>query len=279
MSTRINQFGFPNYFGLQRFGTQRPLSHLMGKFLLKKQWQQAVQLYLLTSSALEKTSIQQARYQLELTEDYQQFIDQIPPYYQYERMLAFSLLKQPSNYIKAINKLPKKILSLFVGSYQSYIFNQLLTHYLIQTIGQDQPHLIIPDKLPIIGSETQLTDYSTDTQYIIQSIMEQDGISQQNFQGKVSWLKQKGHTRRALVKPLLLNNTQLSYTIHKHGIALEFGLPKGCYATILLREFLKHHAEVLPVTAQQDQDIKNMDKKHSINTILHLPSSLRSDIV
>ena len=37
--------GIPNYFGLQRFGATRPVTHLVGEWILKRDFEQAVVTY------------------------------------------------------------------------------------------------------------------------------------------------------------------------------------------------------------------------------------------
>lgn len=37
----LNVSGFPNYFGLQRFGTSQTHTHEIGKLLLQRKWQEA----------------------------------------------------------------------------------------------------------------------------------------------------------------------------------------------------------------------------------------------
>ncbi|MHA2364927.1 MAG: tRNA pseudouridine(13) synthase TruD [Candidatus Hodarchaeales archaeon] len=230
---KIKTLGFPNFFGLQRFGSQRPISHFIGQFLLKKEWKKAVDLYLMTSSIFEKKDIQDYRQCLEKNQNYDEFIEKMPKFYQYERLMAISLKDYPNNYFRALNQLPRNILRLFVGSYQSYVFNRLVSQTLQGNVEK------IPKKLPIIGSETNLSNYSGETQELVTNILEKTNITFTNFQSSIPWLKQKGQERRVIIKPLEIKNKLITVKKNKKGVILEFGLPKGCYGTILLREILK----------------------------------------
>ena len=44
INTTVSE-GIPNYFGLQRFGASRPVTHLVGEWILKGNYEQAVITY------------------------------------------------------------------------------------------------------------------------------------------------------------------------------------------------------------------------------------------
>ena len=64
------QGGIPNYFGHQRFGTTRPITHLVGKALTQGNFEEAAMLFLAKPSPYEHPSSRQARQQLEETHDF-----------------------------------------------------------------------------------------------------------------------------------------------------------------------------------------------------------------
>ena len=53
--------GIPNFFGHQRFGTTRPITHLVGKAILKGDFEEAAMLFLAKPSLYEHPSSRQAR--------------------------------------------------------------------------------------------------------------------------------------------------------------------------------------------------------------------------
>ena len=56
--------GMPNFFGHQRFGTTRPITHLVGKALIKGEFEEAAMLYLAKPSCDEHPTARQARQEL-----------------------------------------------------------------------------------------------------------------------------------------------------------------------------------------------------------------------
>ena len=63
--------GIPNFFGHQRFGTTRPITHLVGKAITRGDFKEAAMLFLAKPSAHEHPSSRQARRELQETGDFQ----------------------------------------------------------------------------------------------------------------------------------------------------------------------------------------------------------------
>ena len=59
--------GIPNFFGHQRFGTTRPITHYVGKALLHGNFEEAAMLFLAKPSPHEHPNSRQARQQLQET--------------------------------------------------------------------------------------------------------------------------------------------------------------------------------------------------------------------
>jgi tRNA pseudouridine13 synthase len=57
--------GAPNFFGHQRFGTTRPITHLVGKALVQGHFEEAAMLFLAKPSVHEHPASRQARQELE----------------------------------------------------------------------------------------------------------------------------------------------------------------------------------------------------------------------
>ena len=56
---RLQESGFPNYFGLQRFGTMSSQTHKIGRAILQESWREAFMLIL--SSVVEKHTLEPFR--------------------------------------------------------------------------------------------------------------------------------------------------------------------------------------------------------------------------
>jgi len=119
--------GIPNFFGHQRFGTARPITHLVGKALIKGSFRKAVMLFLAKPSPNEHPESRQAREQLQATQDFKRALKNFPKQLHYERLMLKHLAKKPEDYIGALRKLPEKLLKLFPQAYQAYLFNRFLS--------------------------------------------------------------------------------------------------------------------------------------------------------
>jgi tRNA pseudouridine13 synthase len=119
--------GFPNFFGHQRFGTTRPITHLVGKAIVNGNFKKAAMLFLARSSLYEHPSSRQARQALRKSQDFQKALRDFPKQLRYERILLGHLVKKPGDYVGAFKHLPMKLQELFPQAYQAYLFNRFLT--------------------------------------------------------------------------------------------------------------------------------------------------------
>ncbi|WP_455364397.1 tRNA pseudouridine(13) synthase TruD, partial [[Eubacterium] cellulosolvens] len=94
--------GIANFYGHQRFGTIRPITHLVGRCLVKREFEKAVLTYLTATGEKEEPTMRRLREGLKETRDYRQFLREVPKKYLYERLLAERLTKKPDDYIGAI---------------------------------------------------------------------------------------------------------------------------------------------------------------------------------
>jgi len=168
----IREKGFPNFFGLQRFGSKRPISHLMGKYILLENYEDAVQSYLTTTSDFENEKISASRIELSESGDLNQFISNIPSHYGYEILLAKSLLNYPKNYYRAFNQIPNGIKKLFIHSYQSYIFNQIVSH-LIQNESIEN---YLGSTLPLITAFTDIKQLPKNLEDVLLKLLDKDRL-------------------------------------------------------------------------------------------------------
>jgi len=59
-------------------------------------------------------------------------VESIPKVFWYEKNMVKHLSKYPNDYVGALRKIPKKILTLYVHSYQSHLFNNELEHAILE---------------------------------------------------------------------------------------------------------------------------------------------------
>ncbi len=224
----------PNYFGMQRFGTVRPITHKVGRELLKGNYETAVWMYLGEAHDNEPERIQKIRRDLAETREVTRGAEKFPAQYRFEKILLYHLANQKEDYLGAIQQLPEGLQKLFIHAYQSYIFNEALSR-LIQEDHTDDC------TLPLIGYRTHLKKEEPDA--TVREILAQEDVELQDFKlPDLPHLRTEGTTREAFVPYSnfsIKSVTEDDLNIDKTAARLQFYLPSGSYATTLLREFMK----------------------------------------
>ncbi|MFB6191441.1 MAG: tRNA pseudouridine(13) synthase TruD [Candidatus Nanohaloarchaea archaeon] len=226
---------FPNYFGQQRFGSARPITHQVGRHILKGNFEEAVWTYIAKPYDEEYKSIRKVREELWETRQVEDMAEKFPKHYRYEKALLYHLTKNEGDYKGAIKRLPEGLQRLFVHAYQSWIFNRVLSE-LIEDGWYDEEY-----EIPLVGYKTELRDNRPDN--MVEEILEEEGVSQEDFRLQdFPELRSEGSYRRAFAdfrnfEILEIEDDDLNMA--KNMMKVKFDLPKGAYATVLLREIMK----------------------------------------
>jgi len=242
--------GVPNFFGHQRFGTTRPITHLVGRHIVQNRWEEATYTFLAKSSRYEHPESRQARQQLWKTRDFKEALHFFPPQLKYERIMLSHLAKLPKDFVGAFRRLPTQLCKLFVQAYQSYLFNSFLSQRIRLGMATNQPQrgdytVKVDNKerlaLPIIGFKQ---NHSCGAQGEIEmEILEKEKITPQQFRvALMPKMSAAGGLRTALstVASLSIREPDMdSVNPFKRTVSLGFTLGKGSYATVVLREFMK----------------------------------------
>ncbi len=261
--------GFPNFFGVQRFGIIRPVTHIIGKKLVQKNYEEAILQYIGHPVKGEPAADYEARAEFDKSWDFEWAIKNYPKHLFFERILIKYLLTHPEDYARAILQFPKNLSTMFIHSYQSFLFNKILCQRIRVGLPLDVPaigDIILPvddDGLPVHKTwipvnETNIKKltkkcrqkkayvgavlFGSDSIFaegefgeIERKIIEAEGISQNDFIiPDIPQISSKGN-RRELAAPVY----NFNYEMMNQSTKLSFGLIKGSYATTLLREYMK----------------------------------------
>ena len=269
--------GVPNFFGHQRFGTTRPITHLVGKALVKGNFEKATMLFLAKSSLYEHPEAKQAREELRATRDFENALKNFPKQLRYERLMLKHLAKNPDDFVGAFRRLPIKLRELFPQAYQSYLFNKFLSrriakglslnraeagNYVVNVERSGLPMLTIHKTasaetlkkinktmeagkmrlaLPLIGIK-QHASQGVQGEIEKQTLLE-EGVEPENFKIKaMPEIASRGELRTALnpVNKFSVDEISLDSTRpSKYRAEVSFMLYRGSYGTILLREIMK----------------------------------------
>jgi len=119
--------GFPNFFGIQRFGVIRPVTHIVGKNIIEGDLRDAVMSYIANPIRGENEEAYMVREKLQKNLDFSEALKEYPKYLSFEKAILNRLVVHPNDFIGALKELPKNLLTMFVYAYQSFLFNKILS--------------------------------------------------------------------------------------------------------------------------------------------------------
>ncbi len=251
--TELQDKGVPNFFGVQRYGLLGN-SHLIGQAILNNNFENACQLLIGNPEVIEHPGWKKA-VELFLEGELEAAAAQLPRHCRYERQLLTGLAKGQSHK-KAVLNLPRNILRLYLSAYQSSLFDKIVAMRL-RTIDKLWPGDIaikhangacfrvedasveqlradafeISASGPLYGHKTMLA--SGQSGILEESLLDKEKLSLEDFKlGR--GLAMTGE-RRALRIPV----SDPSVHEEHDDFILNFSLPKGSYATSLVREITK----------------------------------------
>ena len=222
--------GILNRFGPQRFGEVRTITHLVGKEMLKSNFEGAVRIYLAKVFEKEPDDAKEARSALDSAwgtkEGYLKALEMFPKRLKYERSMLDYLSKNPNDFAGALRRVSKRLRKMFVNAFQSWIFNQVAEE------GEDAV------KLP--GYDTELGNSSSDKK--IKEILEKEGIRLEDFRMRsMPELACTGSERKVMLVPKDLNIIEIAdddFNEGKRKATISFALPSGAYATVVLSKVI-----------------------------------------
>ncbi len=248
----VERFGIPNYYDDQRFGSARHGQGFVAKEAIRGNYPRALYLLLAQASKWDEKKVR--RFRKCLTERW----PDIGPCLslassRWEREIVFFLSQgkiSKTRARRAFSLVDREFLILVAQAYQSFIWNECLKEFLKQMKVKTWPipycvgnHLFyrelpppafeqlkkleIPTVSPKLRPEGQMLK-------VIERVLKREGIGSVNsFRTKAKGMIFKTLKRRAIVFP-----QELAMKKSESSVYLEFFLPKGSYATVLLKRLL-----------------------------------------
>jgi tRNA pseudouridine13 synthase len=261
--------GFPSFFGIQRFGSVRPITHVVGRHLVRGEFREAVETYVANPLEGEDPESFEVRAALRDTGDVQAALRTYPKSYGFEKAMLNRLAADPGDFIGALCVLPFNLLMMFVHGYQSFLFNRIVSERIRRGLPIHEPvagDLVLPADLrglPDRGRTIEVTCdnldraaercragkawvsgilYGSEPEFaggepgqIEKTIVGSEGLRPEDFIiPEIPRISSKG-TRREILAPI----RNLQATLAGRDLSLSFELSRGSYATSLVREFMK----------------------------------------
>ncbi|WP_277554161.1 tRNA pseudouridine(13) synthase TruD [Halobaculum limi] len=269
----------PNYFGHQRFGSRRPVTHEVGLAAVRGDWRGAVLAYCGNPNEAEPEGSQRAREVVEdqadsADPDWSVALDAMPGRLRYERSMLHRL-DEGADWREALEAVPSNLQRLFVNAAQSYVFNRILSERLRRGLPFTRPvegdvvafvERDVAFPKPDMDRLQRATDGRVDTlarhcergrAFVTAPLVGTETDLADGEPGEIEReiltdldiepddfelpgeFESRG-TRRAIAVP-----TDLTVSEREGDPVFGFALPSGSYATALLREYLKCDPERL----------------------------------
>ncbi|MGA8513117.1 MAG: tRNA pseudouridine(13) synthase TruD [Thermoplasmata archaeon] len=273
--------GFPNFFGLQRFGEVRPVTHLVGRRLVQGDVAGAVDLYLTEIAPNDAGPGVEARRAYALHRDPKRALQEFPPSYRFERTMLDHLARGQSPE-RALRSLSRELRLLFIHAYQAWLFNRWLSRRFREGIPMTEPVAgdwiirvhrdgtysgadavpVLVDNRPECEDQVSrgraqiagpLVGFGTSANRgppgdLLDALLHEEGIERRSFETPHTPEVASAGTWRPISLPLppigvttSVSSSPLSGD-NLTELNFRFALPKGAYATVLLREFQKSGA-------------------------------------
>lgn len=216
----IKEVGFYNFFGTQRFGGVRGIGHKLGLILLRGNYELAVKAFLVAQGKNEIPLVQDLRNKAKaIYGNWKEMIkiyDQMPYTFSGEIKVLKALTHEPDDYINALLAIKEQV-KLWAYAYGSLLFNKKISQ-----LVRNKIHL--PAKLPLF-----LSNERSDKD-LYEDFLEADQTK--NFRDAVRPFPfiQLRHYE----VPTLLSPKINSFNCTEDGVAINFELHKGAYATTFL---------------------------------------------
>jgi len=254
----LQRFGFANFYDEQRFGSSRHGEGHIAHRLILGHFNGALKLYMATPSAFDEAETRRNKVFLEKNwGDWRLCLKNSRP--EYGTILRY-LSKNPRDFEGALLRVRHEFLSMFLNSYQSYLWNETLNELILSF---SLPRIAVPysggemlflkelnpgaekffaeHEIPVAAPRTEISN-----ERIVRAlnlVLTREGLTLADMKPKLrlKGLFFKAYTRRGVVKAEDLRMSRpMPDDLYpgRRKLELEFRLPPGSYATILVKRLV-----------------------------------------
>lgn len=226
MVRNVTVNGIINFYGVQRFGTPRYLSHYFGSLILSARYEELIKAVLCQISPFEIAYVTNIRNAAASKwgnwQEMDRLFSALPFTFRQERVILRSLMSNTSGnlYINAANSIREQI-KFWTRSYAGYLANLLLSEKAKNVVTQENKSETIP----------LLLSQNPESQKPYEAKLKIDGTY--NFRSTIRNLPYLYLSRDAYM-PVRVFPEFHQTKILPEGVVLCFSLPKAAYATTVL---------------------------------------------
>lgn len=238
----ISRNGALNFFDSQRFGYANN-SHIVGKYVLRNDVKSAVKEILTScpkdasSDLIDFTSFIRDNFdevELQNSDVIDEAISLCPKFLRGEVLILEHLKKYKNDFPGAFRKIHKKLRTIYVNAYQSYVFNETIK------ILKGENSLESYTEIPLVTFDIELDEKF---QVITQELLQKDGLNFDSFKlPSMPELKLGYGLRQTRVFPKELaigDVLEDELNENKKKVIVTFGLESGAYATNVISQLFE----------------------------------------
>ncbi|XP_074532830.1 pseudouridylate synthase 7 homolog isoform X2 [Halichoeres trimaculatus] len=218
--TSLKQTGFINYYGMQRFGTTAVPTHLVGRAILRNDWNEVVDLILKPRPGAEKEFLVRCREEWAKSQDPEAALKKLPN----KRCVEGQLLRGLSMYgkkniVTAFGLIPRNNRLMYIHSYQSKVWNTMVSRRIeafglkavegdlvlrgttahVLSAEEAESHSIHDIVMPLPGFDVIYPTHHVGKGY--REMLSADNLDIDNMRHKVKDYSLAGAYRRIIIRP------------------------------------------------------------------------------
>jgi tRNA pseudouridine13 synthase len=259
-TSAITVFGVPNYFDSQRFGSVIDTSFI-GKDVILKKYEHAVKQYL---TRYQKSEPKKIKDEKRMILSHWRTLEDV---HVYNRTFA-TVIKEyltTNDWCKAFQKIPAHLREMYVNAYQSFLWNECVKEILKKSIEKKKLYsvqyavgsllfftvLSEPEREKIPPTFQTISDHmivSDNEQQIIDHVLVKEGITLPDFNIEAetgNFFKTRARQVLIIPEKFAMSPPQRDELNSKgntirYQTQIFFSLPKGSYATIVIKQLFGH---------------------------------------